>query len=85
MSGFRPLPVRHVCVEPTGVTSQCSQLLYLEAASMNRQVLPHIGWEIEIRSQHRWEFPISSEKTHVMHDIGIDYRCGNPQSARSML
>ena len=39
---------------------------------MNRSVLPQAGWEIEVRSQDKWEFPISREKTHVVHHIGID-------------
>ena len=46
-------------------------------ASMNRLVLPHIGWEIEIRSQDKWKFPISRERTHVVHQIGIDTAAEN--------
>ena len=51
---------------------RCSQLWDPENASIDRQVLPQTGWEIEVTSKDKWDFPISREKTHVMHQIDFD-------------
>ena len=39
---------------------------------MHVQVLPQAWWEIEIRSQNEWKLSVSREKTHVLHQIGVD-------------
>ena len=43
-----------------------------EAASTSRGVLPQAWREIEIRSQNEWKPSVSREKTHVLHQIGVD-------------
>ena len=39
---------------------------------MHGQVLPQAWREIEIRSQDEWKLSVSREKTHVLHQIGVD-------------
>ena len=39
---------------------------------MHGQVLPQAWREIEIRSQNEWKLSVSREKTHVLHQIGVD-------------
>ena len=39
---------------------------------MHGQVLPQAWREIEIRSQNEWKPSVSREKTHVLHQIGVD-------------
>ena len=51
---------------------RCTQLLDPDAASTHRQILPQTWRKIEIRTQNEGKPPISREKTHVMHQIGID-------------
>ena len=51
---------------------RCSQLWDPENASIDGQVLPQTGWEIEVSSKDKWDFPISRENTHVMHQIDFD-------------
>ena len=39
---------------------------------MHGQILPQAWREIEIRSQNEWKLSVSREKTHVLHQIGVD-------------
>ena len=72
MSGFWPLLVRHVCEEPSGMTTDSPSLLGPDATSMQRQILQQTWRKIEIRTQNEGKPPIPREKTHVLHQIGID-------------
>ena len=40
---------------------------------------PLAGREVEIRSQDEWRFSVSREKTHVMHQIGVDIAVNSMQ------
>ena len=46
-----------------------------DAPNFRNQRLPPLpqAWrEIEIRSQNEWKLSVSREKTHVLHQIGVD-------------
>ena len=43
----------------------------IDATSMQRQILPQTWRKVEIRPQNEGTPPISREKTHVLHQIGI--------------
>ena len=62
-----------MCVKPTGVTTDTSQLLNPQTATMEGRVLPPARREIEVRSLDEWESSVSGKKAHVVHQIGNNF------------
>ena len=45
---------------------------FVSRGCRHAQVLPQAWRKIEIRSQDEWKLSVSREKTHVLHQIGVD-------------